>query len=302
MKLLGVVEMTHHMEKKETLKEKAYRLWKAAGLPEFLNRKGPKKTPAWKIYLAHLEYTNHAPAWRRAADFMEEYHDLHRHWTSWQKAIAKWPAWVWEALAKASSGEERCEIAAIDGTTLSRSNPSQHYLHRISSDGQVNRPVQQVLLIDVKRRKFLSWRIRAIPRGEKCDVRYLVKHSPGQIDGIVMDKNFDSNPLHTWLRDYGIWSVAPVRKGCKRGNYRRQLRDCFDWCLYWQRNIIESMISAVKRLFGVHLRARTWRAQRAEMYSRLISYNLRYILMRYFLLSPAQHNLFKLFKDGFFNE
>ena len=266
------------MRKKETQEEKAYHLWKAAGLPDFFNKKGPKKTPAWKVYLTHLEYTDHAPAWRRAADFMEEYHYLSRHWTTWQKAIAKWPAWVWDALAQASAGDAPCAIAAIDGTTLARSNPSKHYLNRINSDGQVSRPMQEVLMVDVQRRKFLSWRFRATPRGEKCDVRYLIEHSPTLPELVLMDRGFDSNPLHTWLREHGVWSVAPVRKGCKRGQYRRQMRDCFDWCLYWQRSIVECMISAVKRLYGVHVRARTWRAQRAEVYSRLISYNLRRLL------------------------
>lgn len=262
------------MKQEETLKDKAYRLWKKAGLPEFFNKKGPKKTPAWKVYLAHLEYTNHAPAWRRAAKFMKDYHSLKRHWSTWQKAIVKWPTCVWIALAKASAGNEPCEVAAIDGTTMARSNPSQHYLHRIDSEGHVSRPIQQVLMIDVKRRKFLAWRIRATPRGEKCDVLYLMKQSPTLPDLALMDKGFDSEPLHTSLRDMGVWSVAPTRKGCKRGRYRKQLRDCFDHSLYWQRNIVESLIGAIKRLFGVYIRARTWRAQRAEVYSRLISYNM----------------------------
>jgi len=273
------------MREKETLKEKAFRLWKKAGLPDFFNHKGPKKTPAWLVYACYLEYTNHAPAWRRVADFMISYHDVERHWTAWQKALAKWPAWVWDALRDASVGDEPCEVAAIDGTTMARSNPSQHYLYRIDSDGKVSRPVQQVVLVDVCRRKFLSWRVRAKPRGEKCDVRYLIENSPVLPDGVLMDKGFDSEPLHTYLRDQGVWSVAPTRKGCKRGRYRKQLRDCFDWCLYWQRNIVESLFSAIKRLFGVHLRARSWRAQRAEIYNRLISYNIGAKTMLYFLLS-----------------
>jgi hypothetical protein len=278
------------MKKKETLEEKAYRLWKTASLPDFFNKKGPKKTPAWKIYLAHLAYTDHAPAWRRARDFMEEYYELPRHWTMWQKAIAKWPQEVWDALQNASAGDEECGIAAIDGTTLSRSNPSKHYLRRIGSEDTVNRPVQEVLMIDVKRRMFLAWRFRSSPRGEKCDIPYLIEHSPTLPELVLMDKGFDSNPLHRWLRERGIWSVAPVRKGCKRGQYRREMRNHFDWCLYWQRNIVESMISAVKRLYGVHVRARTWRTQRAEIYSRLISYNLRRFWKCYFLLSLLRSN------------
>ena len=262
------------MKKRETLKDKAFRLWNKAGLPEFLNKYGPKETPAFLAYAAYLEYTAHAPAWRRAANFMTDYHNISRHWTTWQKAIAKWPAWVWDALARASSGDEPCEWAAIDGTTLSRTNASQHYLKRIDREEQVKRPVQEVVMIDVARRKFLSWRFRATPRGEKCDVPYLVKHNPAFTEGVLMDKGFDSNPLHAFLRWKGMWSIAPVRKGCRRGNFRKQLRDCFDWALYWQRNIVESMFSAVKRLFGSHIRARTARMQRAEVYCRLIAYNI----------------------------
>jgi len=205
---------------------------------------------------------------------MVDYHKNSRHWTSWQKAIQKWPQWVWDALARASAGEEECKIAAIDETTMSRSNPSQHYLKRIDRKEPISRPVQDVVMIDVKRRKFLSWRVRAKPKGEKCDVPYLIKKSPILPELVLMHKGFDSNPLHEWLREQGIWSIAPTRKDCKRGNCHRQLRDCFDYGQYWQRNIVESLIGAVKRPFGSHNRARTARTQRAEIYSRFIAYNI----------------------------
>ena len=262
------------MKKRNTLEQKAFDLWQKAGLPEFFNKKGPKKTPAWQVYLAHLEYTTHAPAWRRTSNFMTDYYNKQRHWTTWQKAISKWPQWVWDALAKASVGEEECPIAAIDGTGLSRTNASQHYLKKINSENKVKRYVQSVVMIDVEKRKFLSWRFRAKPRGEKCDVSYLIRHSTVTPDLVLMDKGFDSNPLHTWLREQGIWSIAPVRKNCRRGRYRKQLRDCFDYYLYWQRNLVESLIGAIKRLFGSHIRARHARMQRAEFYTRLIAYNI----------------------------
>ncbi len=245
MRLLRGGGDTHHMKKKETQKDKAKRLWKAAGLPDFFNRKGPKNTPAWLTYACHLEYTAHAPSWRRAANFMANYHEDSRHWTTWQKAISKWPCWVWD---------------------------------RIDRGGEISRPVQGVIMIDVIKRKFLSWRIRAKARGEKCDVPYLLRKSPCKVEGVLLDKGFDSNPLHSFLREKGIWSIAPVRKGCKRGRYRKELRDFFDWGLYRQRNIVESLISAVKRLFGSHVRARSARMQRAELSSRFIAYNIGALL------------------------
>lgn len=271
------------MKKKETLKEKAFRLWKKAGLPKFLNKFGPKKTPAWEIFLCHLEYTVHAPAWRRASSFMEDYHSTARHWTTWQKAIQKWPASVWDALAKASTGNKECEVAAIDGTGFSRTNASQHYLKRIDSEYKVKRHTQAVMMIDVKRRKFLSWRFRSVPKGEKCDVPYLIRQSPVVPDLVVMDKGFDSNPLHAWLRRQRILSIAPVRKNCRKGKYRKQLRDCFDYAQYWQRNLIECLIGVVKRLFGSHIRARHARMQRAELSAKLIAYNIQVKITNYFL-------------------
>ena len=276
----------HAMEKRESLKDKAYYLWKKACLPDFLNKFGPKVTPGWQTYLCYLEYTSHAPSWRRAMNFMVDYHRKSRHWTTWQKAIAKWPSWVWDALRDASIDEMECELAAIDGTTLTRSDASQHYLHRIDRENKIGRPVQEVVMVDVKKRKFLSWRFRAMPRGEKCDVPYLIRMSPLKPGSVLMDKGFDSNPLHTLLREQGIWSIAPVRKGCKGGNYRREMRDNFDYGLYWQRNIVESMIGAVKRVFGSHIRARTARMQRAEVYCRLIAYNIGAISTYDFLQSP----------------
>ncbi len=270
------------MRKKETLKDKAKRLWKVAGLPDFFNKYGPKYTPAWLTYACHLEFTAHAPSWRRAAGFMSDYHGEARHWTTWQKAIAKWPQWVWDRIGQASAGQEDCKVAAIDGTSVSRSDASQHYLKRIDREGEVSRPVQEVVMVDVLRRKFLSWRIRAKARGEKCDVAFLLRKSPCNVHGVLMDKGFDSNPLHTLLREQGIWSVAPVRKGCRRGRYRRELRDFFDWALYWQRNIVESLISAVKRIFGSNVRARSARMQRAELSSRFIAYNIGAIILTTF--------------------
>ena len=262
------------MTRQERLIDKAKRLVRQARLPRFFNKMGRRWHPTWQVYLCHLVYTTHAPSWPRAAKFMREYYGLDMDWTCWRKALLKWPVSAWQALGRASAGNEPCAIAAIDGTTLARSNPSQHYLHRIDREGAVGRPVQEVAMIDVKRRKFLAWRVRARPRGEKCDVKYLLNHSPVTPDGGVLDKGFDSEPCHTTFRERGIWSVAPTRKGCRRGRYRKQLRDYFDYGLYWQRNLVEALFSAVKRLFGSHIRGRTWRAERAEIYSKFIAYNI----------------------------
>ena len=40
-----------------------------------------------------------------------------------------------------------------------------------------------------------------------------------------------------------------MRKTCKRGRYRKQLRACFDYGLYWQRNIVECLIGGGETAF-----------------------------------------------------
>jgi len=261
------------MTQQEPLIKKAQRLVRAARLPQFFNKMGRKWHPTWQIYLCHLVYTVHAPSWSRAAKFMNEFYGIKMDWTCWRKALMKWPAWAWHALAKASAGDEPCDIAAIDGTTYARSNPSQHFFVKILG-GKSSRPVQNIVMIDVKRHKFLAWRVRAKPRGETRDVPYLFTHAATKPGGVLMDKGFDAEKIHEYCDNHGVWSIAPTRKGCRRGRHRKILRDHFDYGLYWQRNIIEAMFSAVKRLFGGHVRGRNWHAQRAEIYTKLIAYNI----------------------------
>jgi len=260
-------------------------LARRARLPKHFNKYGPKTHKMWQFLLCHVVYMKHTRNWRDAASFMKEHYGLILHWTCWQRAVAKWPSWVWHALARASAGDDECSVAAIDGTGISRTNPSYHYVKRIGQTTPVRRPMQAIVMIDVKRRKFLSWRVRAKPRGEKCDTPYLIKHSPVLPETILMDKGFDANWIHEYLRDKGIYSIAPVKKGCKRGRYRKQLRDCFDYGQYWQRSIVESLIGAVKRKYGEHVRARTARTRRAEVYMKLITYNIMTRSIHYLLQS-----------------
>ena len=66
----------------------------------------------------------------------------------------------------------------------------------------------------------------------------------------------------------------------------KQWKDCFDYALDWQRNLVECLFSALKRLFGTSLSSLSAKTQRAELYMRLIAYNLGYFIWL-FLLSLA---------------
>lgn len=213
--------------------------------------------------------------------FLDEFYGINIHWTTLQKFRKRVSLSIWQILLKCTV-TNTIAIGAIDGTSMQRHNPSTHYLKRIDREKNISVPIYLNVMIDVLKRKFVALRHHAKKNGEVRDVPYLVEQSPSEIELVIMDKLYDSEKLHRFFRERGTYSVAPVKKNWAKGQYRKQLRDCFDYCLYWQRNLIESLFSALKRLFGNHLRGLTARTQRAEIYMRLIAYNLGAIMNEIF--------------------
>jgi len=269
------------MKKKERLVNKIRRLIRQAGLPRQLHRFGPKKFLLWQLCLGLLIKEVFRLSYRRAMKFLDEFYEIKIHWTTLQKFRKRVPLYIWQTLLKCTTNNS-IAVAAIDGTSLQRNNPSMHYLKRIDRENNISVPVYVNVMVDVIRRKFTAIRHHAKKSGEVRDAYYLYEQSPSEIELIVMDKLYDSEKLHRFLRERGTYSVIPVKKNWAKGQYRKQLKECFDYSLYWQRNIIESLFSALKRLFGNHLRGLTARTQRAEIYMRLIAYNLGAIMTEIF--------------------
>ena len=93
-----------------------------------------------------------------------------------------------------------------------------------------------------------------------------------------MDKGYDSEEIHTLIREeMKADSIVPLRVRKRKrinGKYRKQLNVEFDNIRYNRRNIIEAIISVVKRKFGETLRARKFRNQVKEVKVKLIVYNI----------------------------
>jgi len=259
---------------KERLDKKIYRLFKHAGHPRWFHHMGPKKFETWKLCLGLFVKQVYQLSYRRAARFIEDYSNIQLHWTTLQKAAMRLPKYLWQSLLAATITVESIPLAAADGTGFSRSGPSHYFLKRIDREGPVGVPVQAITMVDVKQKKFIAGTFLAKPAGEAKRIPTLHNQTDAQIDVLVMDKGFDAEWLHKWLNENGTFSVAPARKGCRRGKHRKIMRDCMDWYLYWQRNIIESLYSALKRLFGNTVKCKHIRTQTAELFCRLIAYNL----------------------------
>jgi len=270
------------MKKEERLDRKVYRLFRAAGNPRWMHHLGPKKFQTWVLCLGLIIKQAYQLSYRRAMRFLDEYYNIKLHWTTLQKAAKRLPKSLWQSLLAATINYDSIYLAAADGTGFSRSGPSYYYLKRIDRKKPVGRPVQAITMIDVEKRKFLAGCFFAKPHGEAKRVPTLHTQSNVIPEVLLLDKGFDAEWLHQWLDEHGTFSIAPVRKNCRRGRHRKLLRDCFDWYLYWQRNIAESLFSALKRLFGSTIKSQKAAMINAEMFCRLIAYNILTLIIDFF--------------------
>ena len=86
--------------------------------------------------------------------------------------------------------------------------------------------------------------------------------------------------------------LSPQVRIAKRGNSRKEMKNYFDYVQYWQRNIIESINSSIKRVNGSTCKA-TITTQKAEVHVRLILHNINLAEARLFHLSTSNRYIFK---------
>ncbi|MDD9953626.1 MAG: transposase [Candidatus Woesearchaeota archaeon] len=275
--------------KKQGLLKKVSQHLRTAGIDRYLHVRGPKWYTTAELVLGLAVRERYKLSYRRAAEFLDEYYGLSLHFTTLQKAAKRLPRWFWQRVLRASAKVESM-LAAIDGTGFARSLPSEHYVRRV--DGKRPQvPVKLSAMIDIESRLVLSARVRARPAHDTKDVHGLIRRAQHKPWVVTMDKGYDSEPLHEWLDNKGVWSIAPTRKGCRRGQHRKQLRDAFPQTYYDQRPIIESVFRSVKARYSGHVRGQRAHTVHAEVMMRLILHNIRVVLTRYFLLTLSTRYL-----------
>lgn len=280
--MVGVDPTT--MKKRKTLLKKLNSIVRKARIPKYINKsnKGPKiYTARLHVKCLLLRQKLKCTYEELVDDYLPYYFDDIPERSTLIKFANRFPVYLWSRVLSASA-EDECNVAAIDGTGISRTNASHYYLHRIDSDNPVNRHIKLSIMVNVEKRKFLSARIRAYPVHDTRDVKYLIKNSVLKPGTCILDKGYDSNPLHSFIRDKGIYTIIPAKKNCVRGNYRREMRDYFDYGMYWQRNIVETLISCLKRKFGASVSSKNIRSQRSDLYCRMILYNVFLLMWVYF--------------------
>jgi hypothetical protein len=178
-------------------------------------------------------------------------------------------------------------FASGDGTGLSFANGSSYYIRRIMGQrGVKRRGFARVVFVNTTNNIILGSGIRVLNTGELIILRSIWKKLARKPSTLVWDKSGDSEKHHKWLEhEEGVRSIAPVRKGYKRGFFRGKLLDNFPEKTYHKRNHSETTVN-----FGDSLKARSIKGRRAELATCTLMHNLNQRL-KIFVMITFQYNL-----------
>jgi len=269
-----------HMKRKKSLLQKINGLIRSVRAPVFLHHFGPKTYTTWQHLRAWLLKEKFRCSWQEFIDdYADQYLDQVPDRSTLIKFVKRLPFWLKNKLVACAAGTEPAEYAAIDSTGLSRNNASEHYIKRIGG-GKAKRSIKLSLYTTKKR--ILSFRLRPRWRGDTLDVPYLTRNSLVLAEVNCMDKGYDANWVHAHFRNQGVCSIIAVKKNCRRGQYRKEMRDYFDHAQYWERNCAEYNNSSLKRCFGDFVRSVTFRSQHSEVAARIVWHNFKALFCRLF--------------------
>jgi transposase len=167
-------------------------------------------------------------------------------------------------------------FASGDGTGLSFANGSSYYIRRIMGQrGVKRRGFARVVFVNTTKNIILGSGIRVLNTGELIILRSIWKNLARKPSTLVWDKSGDSEKHHKWLEhEKDVRSIAPVRKGYKKGFFRRKLLENFPKKTYHKRNHSETTVKLYKQSFGDSLKARSVKGRRAELATCTLTHNL----------------------------
>lgn len=254
--------------------DKTQRLLEQARMPRWLHHFGPKTYEFWQHAIALLIRQECRLSYRRVASLLRGLGYAVPTYSALAKMSTRLPPAFWKLLLSCTT-PLRCGIAAMDGVFFSATNPSFHYLRRIDGQMPVHKAVQMNTVIDTRSRKCVALRIRARKRRECIDALHLMRQVRAGV--LVADSEYDVEALHEYAKKHGVTTMIPIRKGTHKGFFRNYMRRRFDERVYHQRSIIEAVFSAIKRRSGSYVLARSARGKQAELYARVIAYNLNLV-------------------------
>lgn len=171
---------------------------------------------------------------------------------------------------------------AIDATGISLDNASLHYCKRIGKSIKKRPFMKTTFVVDIENYFILLVKLRKKTRHDVIDAKPMIKklalhYKPDVFYG---DRGYDANSIFQLcfekLKAYPLilQRRLDVPKHRRKGTYRKQTIDIFDYGEYLQRNKIETLNSMIKRRFGSNVKSRTDKLQRVEILTKVIAYNI----------------------------
>lgn len=267
------------MGTKNKLVNKIKLLLRKIGCPRWLHHFGPKKYELFDHCFALLCKQLWQLSYRQITSSLQMLGIKCASKSALQYNAKRIPFSLWQRLLKATTRD--AYMIAIDSTGISRNMVSFHYLWRIDRKSPTSKPLKLSLAVDTSRKTVLAARIRAsFWSNDVRDVKYLINNLKTPPKLLAADKAYDAEFIHEFANDKGIRAVIPLKKNAKRGFYRFRNARMFRIRTYHRREIIESVISALKRKFGSYARSRKIQTQRCEIFCRMILHNLFLCLYR----------------------
>ena len=175
---------------------------------------------------------------------------------------------------------------AIDGTGISLDNASPHYCKRIGKPYQKRPFLKLSVIVELKHYLILQFKVRKRARHDLMDAYPLVKKLAKNYQPEVLygDRGYDSEKLFKLVfEELGAYPLIfqkrlDVPKYKRKGTYRKQTVDIFDYGEYLQRNKVETAFSILKRKFGFSIKSKDVKTQKVEAMCRIIAYNIDRLL------------------------
>ena len=168
-------------------------------------------------------------------------------------------------------------LMAIDATGFDSWQRSRHYEQRLKQFGihRKHDPYAKVdLLIDTQNRLIHDWVLRLKPRHDTLGAATMIKRLELKDILILLDKGYDSEPLHELVVESGNLMYAPVRDfhvKKPKGKHRQRCAQGHEQ--YYQRNTVESVNFSLKSRFRSLRNKLHWMKKR-EFAWKIITYNL----------------------------